>query len=72
MELAGTEMDFEKRKELYAKFQRVVAGDLPVYWLMTLPYATIYPRNLEGLNNSIWGTMFPFDEVRWKEQSGEK
>ncbi len=72
MERAGQEMDFQKRKELYEKFQRIVAVDLPVYWLLKLPYATIYNRNLEGVDKSIWGTMFPYDEIRWKDSSNSR
>lgn len=67
MKQAGTEMNFDKRKQLYEKFQRLVAFEIPVYWFMTLPYATIHHQNLEGLDNSIWGNMFPYDEVRWKD-----
>ncbi len=67
MEKAGIETDPEKRKMLYAEFQQIVAGDLPVYWIAKLPYATVYHRNLEGVGDSIWGIMFPYDEIRWKE-----
>ena len=39
---AGRESDPAKRKALYAKFQHVVAKELPVYWSYTRPYHTIY------------------------------
>lgn len=66
MELAGRETDVDKRKSLYAEFQRLVAKELPVYWLAKVPFATIYHRDLAGMDNSIWGSMFPYDEVCWK------
>jgi peptide/nickel transport system substrate-binding protein len=68
MDAAGREMNFEKRKALYAEFQKIVVHDLPVYDLMKLPYITIYHKNLVGLNDSIWGFMSPFDSVYWKEK----
>ncbi len=67
MEQASIEMDFDKRAALYAEFQRLVVQDLPVYWLFQEPYVTIHHRDLVGLDNSVWGTMFPYDEVYWKE-----
>ncbi len=70
MELAGQEMDTEKRKALYLEFQRIVARDLPVYWLVELPSTTIYHKNLIGVDDTIWGNMFPFDKIYW--QSGEE
>jgi peptide/nickel transport system substrate-binding protein len=66
MELAGRETDIDKRKSLYAEFQRLVAKELPVYWLAKVPFATIYHGDLAGLDNSIWGSIFPYDEVCWK------
>ncbi|MGD8845377.1 MAG: ABC transporter substrate-binding protein [Desulfobacteraceae bacterium] len=66
MELAGRETDLKKRKSLYVEFQRLVARELPVYWLAEVPFATIHHRDLAGFDNSIWGPMFPYDEVYWK------
>jgi peptide/nickel transport system substrate-binding protein len=66
MELAGRETDVDRRKSFYAKFQRIVAKELPVYWLAEMPFVTIHHRDLAGLDNSIWGSMIPYDEVLWK------
>jgi peptide/nickel transport system substrate-binding protein len=66
MERAGRETDIDKRKSLYAEFQRLVAGELPVYWLANMPFATIHHRDLAGLGDSIWGSMCPYDQVYWK------
>jgi peptide/nickel transport system substrate-binding protein len=67
MEQASVETNLEKREVLYAEFQRLVAQDLPVYWLLKELYGTVYHRDLVGLNDSIWGLMFPYDEVYWRE-----
>jgi peptide/nickel transport system substrate-binding protein len=65
--LAAVEGDPVKRKELYSEFQQLVAADLPVYWINTLPYNTAYNKKLGGLPTGIWGTMHPLDELYWKE-----
>ncbi|MDG1209809.1 MAG: ABC transporter substrate-binding protein [Paracoccaceae bacterium] len=63
---AAVELDQDKRKALYAEFQQVVAGDLPVYWINSLPYHTGYNEKLGGLPTSIWGPMHPLDRVFWE------
>ncbi len=68
LEEAGMEMDFEKRKALYLDFQKITVKDLPVYWLMTLPYTTVYHKNLRGVDQSIWGVIFPYDQLYWDRQ----
>jgi peptide/nickel transport system substrate-binding protein len=67
MEQAKLEMNVKKRKALYAEFQRIVAREIPAYPVMALSFATIYHPQLGGLNSSIWGTMFPYDEVYFKK-----
>ena len=66
MARAGTEINLDKRKAIYNEFQQIVANEVPVYWLVKIPYFSTYHRNLEGMENSIWGSMFPYDAVRWK------
>lgn len=63
---AAVETDQEKRKALYQEFQQIVAGDVPVYWLNSLPYHTGYNEGLGGLPTSIWGPMHPLDNVFWE------
>ncbi len=63
LDQAGQEMDPEKRKALYSRFQKIVAEDLPVYWTYTLPYHTVANRNVGNPPKSIWGTCAPLDEV---------
>jgi peptide/nickel transport system substrate-binding protein len=64
---AGTETDPEKRKALYAEFQRIVAEDLPIYWINSLPYHTIHDRRIGNAPTGIWGVMHPMDMVHWAE-----
>ena len=62
---AAVELDQAKRKALYAKFQEIVAEELPVYWTHTLPYHTIYNKKLANPPETIWGTSSPLDELSW-------
>ncbi|MEM6339720.1 MAG: ABC transporter substrate-binding protein, partial [Pseudomonadota bacterium] len=64
---AAVELDVDKRKSLYAEFQQLVAGDLPVYWINQLPYHTAYDKRLQNVPTGIWGTMHPMDTVAWSE-----
>ena len=65
---AATELDQDKRKALYAEFQQVVAGDLPVYWINSLPYHTGYNDGIGNPPTSIWGPMHPLDRVFWEKK----
>lgn len=64
---AAVEQDPERRKALYAEFQQIVAADLPIYWINTLPYHTAYDKRLKNPPMGIWGTMHPLDTVEWGE-----
>jgi len=66
---ASMEVDTVKRKALYAKFQKMVADDLPVYWLFMTPFQTVYDKNLRNLPTSIWGLVSPWDELYFEKQS---
>ena len=63
---AGKEQDTAKRRELYVKFQQILAQDLPVYWISVLPYHTAYSKNLGGAPLGIWGIVSPMDDVYFK------
>ncbi len=65
---AAVETDPEKRKALYSQFQQIVANDLPIYWINTLPYHTAYDKRLSGAPGGIWGTMHPMDTIYWAEE----
>ena len=64
---AAVELDPEERKALYSTFQQIVAEELPIYWINSLPYHTAYDRRLRNLPSGIWGTMHPMDMVGWSE-----
>ena len=66
LNMAAVELDQEKRKALYAEFQQIVAGDLPVYWINALPYHTGYAEGLAP-PTTIWGPMHPMDRVFWEK-----
>lgn len=67
LEAAAEEMDFEKRKALYAEFQRIISEDLPLYFTYEAPYHTAYHKDLRNVPiPSIWGAATPNDKIYWK------
>ncbi|MBF0496511.1 MAG: hypothetical protein HQK58_08050 [Deltaproteobacteria bacterium] len=72
MEAAGAEMNLAKRKVLYAEFQKLVVEDLPVYYLFKTPHRTIYNKNLAEIDDNIWGSLGPMDQVFWRKQPSAK
>lgn len=63
LELASNETDATKRKALYSEFQKIVADDVPVYWVYALPYHTIHSDTLGNPPRGIWATVSPLDRV---------
>jgi peptide/nickel transport system substrate-binding protein len=63
---AGQERNPAERKALYAKFQKIVAQELPVYWSYTLPYHTISSSAVGNAPRGIWATVSPLDRVYLK------
>ena len=63
MEQAGVEVDPEKRKALYSEFQKILAEDLPIYWIHTSPYHSVYSAKVGNAPIGIWATMTPLDRV---------
>ena len=67
MGMAAVEADPAKRTALYAEFQQIIADEVPVYHVNTVPYHTIY--NTEKIGNppiGIWGTSTPIDQLYLK------
>lgn len=67
MAMAAVEADTAKRTALYAEFQQIIADEVPVYHVNTVPYHTIY--NTEKVGNppvGIWGTSTPIDQMYLK------
>ncbi|MGB7301016.1 MAG: ABC transporter substrate-binding protein [Burkholderiaceae bacterium] len=68
LEKAAVELDKTKRRGFYVKAQKILADDLPVYWLNTVPYHTTYNKNLGNPPLTVWGSVAPLDELYWKVQ----
>ncbi|WP_299030853.1 ABC transporter substrate-binding protein [uncultured Sulfitobacter sp.] len=67
MAMAAVEADPAKRTALYAEFQQIIADEVPVYHVNTVPYHTIY--NTAKIGNppiGIWGTSTPIDQLYLK------
>ncbi|MFT5193159.1 MAG: peptide/nickel transport system substrate-binding protein [Candidatus Promineifilaceae bacterium] len=63
LDLAAKATDTDERIALYAEFQEIVADELPIYWINTLPYHTASALRVQNVPISIWGSMAPMDEV---------
>ena len=66
MAMAAVESDPAKRTALYAEFQQIIADELPVYHINTLPYHTVYSDKIGNPPLGIWGTSTPIDKVYLK------
>jgi peptide/nickel transport system substrate-binding protein len=64
---AGEEINFEKRKALYADWQRILTEELPLIWTHEVPYYTIYNKELRDVPLGIWGFLTAFDKIYWKD-----
>ena len=63
---AAKENDQNKRKALYAKFQKIVVEELPSYYYLEEVITTGYHKDLVGMPaDRIW-VIHPFDRVHWK------
>ena len=60
---AERETDPAKRKSLYAEFQQVVTTDVPLTWIVELPYHTIASKRVRNVPATIWGTASPMLDV---------
>ena len=67
MAMAAVESDADKRKALYAEFQQIIADELPVYHVNTLPYHTVYSDKVGNPPLGIWGTSTPIDTTYLKD-----
>lgn len=60
---ATVERDVEKRKKLYADFQRQVVADLPVIFTHVWAQGYAARKDLLNVPESIWAPMAPWDTV---------
>jgi peptide/nickel transport system substrate-binding protein len=61
---AGVEKDENKRKALYAKFQKIIADELPYYYTIEDAFNTGYHKDLMDRPLGIW--QVPYDGAYWK------
>ena len=66
MEQAASEVDNEKRAKLYKEFQQIVMNDVPIYFMTTTAYHTIYNKRVGNVPMSIWGFLAPYMDVYLK------
>jgi len=63
LDQAAQEIDPAKRQALYAEFQRIVTEDVPVHFLMVVPYYTLSLKSVRDLPDGIWGVLSPMDGI---------
>lgn len=67
MEQAASEVDNEKRAKLYKEFQQIVMNDVPIYFMTTTAYHTIYNKRVGNVPASTWGFLAPYMDVYLKK-----
>jgi peptide/nickel transport system substrate-binding protein len=67
LEKAGREMDLERRKALYAEFQKKIVDDCPLAFVFVVPYRLIYNKRVGNPVTSPWGFFQAGDELYVKE-----
>jgi peptide/nickel transport system substrate-binding protein len=66
LDQASKETDLEKRKTLYAQFQKIITEDVPyVYTTTELPYG-VAQKSIVGLPKTVLGTMAPMWDMEKK------
>ena len=60
---ATVEKDVDKRKKLYAEFQRLVVADVPQVFTHVWAQGYAARRDLVNVPESIWAPMVPFDLI---------
>jgi len=64
---ATVEIDLEKRKKLYAEFQRLVVADVPVIYTHVWAQGYAARKDLVNVPVSIWAPMVPWDTMTRKK-----
>ena len=68
MEQAASEVDNEKRAVAVGRnFQQIVMNDVPIYFMTTTAYHTIYNKRVGNVPASIWGFLAPYMDVYLKK-----
>ncbi len=69
---AAVEMDFEKRKALYATFQKMVTDEALNIYIHELADFTLIHKDLMNYPMGVWYGITPLDEVYWKDGKSPK
>jgi peptide/nickel transport system substrate-binding protein len=64
---AAVEMDFEKRKAMYAEFQRMVTDEALNLYVHEVADFTLYHKDLMGWPKGTWIHLSSCDGVYWRE-----
>ena len=67
LEKAGSEMNLEKRKVLYAEFQKKIVDDCPLAYVYVQPYHLIYNERVGNPVTTPWGFFTPGDQLYIKQ-----
>ena len=69
MEQASGETDTEARKALYQQIQQIIVDDVPIHYMVTSPFHTVWNTTRVGNPpvDNIWGTLVPWDSVYIKQ-----
>jgi peptide/nickel transport system substrate-binding protein len=60
---AGSSMDDNVRRAKYAKFQKIVKKELPIYPMYESTYTTIHHKYVKNVPIRGWGALTPWDEI---------
>jgi peptide/nickel transport system substrate-binding protein len=60
---ATTEKNMDKRKKLYAEFQRLVVADVPQVFIHVWAQGYAARKDLVNVPESIWAPMVPYDQM---------
>jgi len=67
LDKAGKEMNLEKRKALYAEFQKKIVDECPIAFVNVIPYHLIYNKRVGAPVTTPWGFYQPGDLLYVKE-----
>lgn len=62
------EPDFQKRKALYDKVQKLLWEEAPMIWTVQTAAPMIYNSNLKNPPLTGWVQFTPFDEIHWADK----
>jgi peptide/nickel transport system substrate-binding protein len=58
-------LDQNKRAQLFKELQKIVADELPYYWLVERRLAIVWRKDFVGFPVGVWGAREHYDEIWW-------